>query len=927
MSHLSIKQNKFLYNAAVTADNKTKTTTNNITSNPFERAAEGDSFVLSTTDKEDSELRKEFETVKSEQGIIGKLWDGFKNIFGMKNGSNNVEEIIKQAERGEISQEEAQQAIENYKEGQNTCVDVVADMASGILAVGAFALAVPTGGASLAVGLAASTVVGAGVKVGIKAGDAKLTGKEYNAKDLLYDTATGSINGLLAPVTNGLGNTVTKTIGKKLGLKVIQNGAEEAAEQVVKQSFKQAAKSAVLNQTLDVAGGTIGKRAIALGAGMAVDGALSGASDNMVRAALNGDDVVEAGVQGAIGGAVMAPIIGGGFRIAGKAGNVLNNKITTKIVLPDGINTKFKQGSAGDCALLSTIDGMMNNPATSKNIKKSITKTAGGDYNVKIGDKIVNVAKSSLSDDMLSDTTGIKIFEQAYKQLTGNIDGDFAEVVAKQFGLNPVHITSDSITDELLDNLAKNQQNTVLSFGTLIDSDGAISQTGTQRHYFTIKDIDADSKMVTLTSPVDTSQPIKLSYDEIKTSGISIDGGSVKELDLPNSTRSADDIAFTGKKKAKMQTIADDKLTDLLKSSELDETQVNSAIAKLLGSQNDINSVAAKVETMGGKPEEFVSLVQKHLTEKGDYDLALQDVIHVMEVYPNLTQSKYFTPYKLSLDEVDKIYGAIKNNLDIEEVISILMDNNIDMAANCEDMFRTSSALKDLMDLLSPKTSLVGIDSAYVLDFGKINGLNKKVSFPESGNIPKSTVSFNAEDLIKSNMMTADLVDMAVPYGLSGPVSLNIKNADAFETTFEEIISKIQSNGYESLSTYEIHALTDKLKNMYKSNGQFKNLTDKYLKQNNAQFRKIYDCIEYVKTKTKPDLNKYGMKIDDHAIMRMIDRNAFVIPDSSGKCLTINELMSEIAKNAKNGNTNFTIGYQEIELIVDGNTIKTIILK
>lgn len=537
MIKLEINKNPYLYTSKIS-----KTENANNRNHPLS-SSQKNSYDKFTYENK-SNLRKEFEETEKQQGIIGKAWDGIKNIFGAKSGSKHVEKVIKQAERGEISQEEAQEALNKYKEGQKTCIDVVADLASGILAVGAFALAVPTGGASLAVGLGIATAVGAGVKVGIKAGDALATGKEYKGKDLLYDTLTGGINGVLAPITNGLGNTVTKTIGKKLGLKIIQEGAEEAAEQGIKLGIKQTAKNIVLNQTIDVAEGTIGKRALALGAGMAIDGALGGASDNMLRAGLNGENVIEAGIQGAIGGAIMAPVIGGGFRVAGNAGKALNNKITTKIVLPDGINTKFKQGQTGDCALLSTIDGMMNNPNTAKTFKKSITKTINGDYNVKIGDKIVKVAKSSLSDDMLSDKTGIRIFEQAYKQLTGDIDGGFAEVVAKQFGLNPVHIANESITDELLDTLATNKSNTVLSLGTLVDTDGAISPIGSQRHYFTIKDIDSAKKTVKLTSPIDTSKTIELSYDDVKALGISIDGGTIKKLELPNIRRKSNDEKF-----------------------------------------------------------------------------------------------------------------------------------------------------------------------------------------------------------------------------------------------------------------------------------------------------------------------------------------------------------------------------------------------
>lgn len=537
MIKLEINKNPYLYTSKIS-----KTENANNRNHPLS-SSQKNSYDKFTYENK-SNLRKEFEETEKQQGIIGKAWDGIKNIFGAKSGSKHVEKVIKQAERGEISQEEAQEALNKYKEGQKTCIDVVADLASGILAVGAFALAIPTGGASLAVGLGIATAVGAGVKVGIKAGDALATGKEYKGKDLLYDTLTGGINGVLAPITNGLGNTVTKTIGKKLGLKIIQEGAEEAAEQGIKLGIKQTAKNIVLNQTIDVAEGTIGKRALALGAGMAIDGALGGASDNMLRAGLNGENVIEAGIQGAIGGAIMAPVIGGGFRVAGNAGKALNNKITTKIVLPDGINTKFKQGQTGDCALLSTIDGMMNNPNTAKTFKKSITKTINGDYNVKIGDKIVKVAKSSLSDDMLSDKTGIRIFEQAYKQLTGDIDGGFAEVVAKQFGLNPVHIANESITDELLDTLATNKSNTVLSLGTLVDTDGAISPIGSQRHYFTIKDIDSAKKTVKLTSPIDTSKTIELSYDDVKALGISIDGGTIKKLELPNIRRKSNDEKF-----------------------------------------------------------------------------------------------------------------------------------------------------------------------------------------------------------------------------------------------------------------------------------------------------------------------------------------------------------------------------------------------
>ncbi|MCD7739732.1 MAG: hypothetical protein LUH11_00060, partial [Candidatus Gastranaerophilales bacterium] len=222
-------------------------------------------------------------------------------------------------------------------------------------------------------------------------------------------------------------------------------------------------------------------------------------------------------------------------------------------------------------------------------LKKSITKTAFGDYNVKIGDEIVRVSKSSLSDEMLSDTTGIKIFEQAYKQISGDLDGGFAETVAKQFGLNPVHITNDAITDEMLDKIAREQNNTVLSLGTLIDTDGNISLNGTQRHYFTIKEVDACTKIVKISSPYDTSKIIELPYDDVKTLGISIDGGSIKETGLPNFARNSDDMVFKGinsdsrAKFLKAFTCSQDKIDDIIRNingfSDLDCSPLDCIIA------------------------------------------------------------------------------------------------------------------------------------------------------------------------------------------------------------------------------------------------------------------------------------------------------------------------------------------------------------
>ncbi len=289
-----------------------------------------------SVNEEVKKLKNDLDKTKEQQGIIGKIWDGFKNITHIGAGSKKVEKALEELQQGKISEEEVQKKLENYKEGQKVCIDVFSDILSSIVAVGAFAAAVPTGGMSLAMGLSLSTLLGGGIKAGIKGIDSKINNREYQKENFLYDVVTGGVNGLLAPVTNGLGSSLTKTIGCKLGLEVTGD--------IVSAGTKSTLKNLIVNQSIDVAGGTMKKRALAIGAGMAVDGALGGTADNVTRAALEGKDtegIKKSAVEGFFGGLIMSPIIGGGMRLAGKLGKNLGDKISNK----KSTNANTKKGT------------------------------------------------------------------------------------------------------------------------------------------------------------------------------------------------------------------------------------------------------------------------------------------------------------------------------------------------------------------------------------------------------------------------------------------------------------------------------------------------------------------------------------------------------------------------------------------------------
>lgn len=326
---------------------------------------------LARLNNEEKRLNK----TKNEQGFIGSSWNWIKNKTGIGDGSDKAQkqieaernllnqvktgkiskkdfkevtgldyskENLEKFKRGELSQATAK--IDGYKEGQEMASDVAGDMISGIAAVGIYTAAVAaapfTGGASIAVGIAAATASGALIKAGVKALDTVGTDRKYTLKDFGHDAATGAFSGALAPITGGLGGAVGKTVATKLGIQAVKQVGKEVAEEVVeqgvKQGVKQGLKTALTNPIgYEYVGGTLVKRGTVLAAEMATDGALGGAIDGGFRAGLDNDwdadAIIDGTIEGGVGGALMAPIIGGGFKAAGKGGQKLGEKISSSI--------------------------------------------------------------------------------------------------------------------------------------------------------------------------------------------------------------------------------------------------------------------------------------------------------------------------------------------------------------------------------------------------------------------------------------------------------------------------------------------------------------------------------------------------------------------------------------------------------------------
>ena len=301
-------------------------------------------------------LGEELSEIKENQGLIGKAWDGIKNLFGAKNGSNKVEELIKEAELDLNKHNEARERLEAYKEGQKMSVDILGDIVSGIASVGAAALAPVTGGASLLV--AAGT--GALAKTAVKASDAVISGREYELSDLGYDVITGSINGAMAPLSNAIGGAAGTGVAKVLGLEAVETCAKTAVKEAGEAGIKQAGKS-FLAKLLAKQGvsyvakeGTKGgmsllaAKAASYGVNMAVDGALSGSTDAFARALADNriEDMPQDILKGAVGGAAAGMFIGGSTRVIFGAASNLNKKLFNNEI-PETHLTSVSENTSG----------------------------------------------------------------------------------------------------------------------------------------------------------------------------------------------------------------------------------------------------------------------------------------------------------------------------------------------------------------------------------------------------------------------------------------------------------------------------------------------------------------------------------------------------------------------------------------------------
>ncbi len=261
------------------------------------------------TDENIQALEAQLNGVVKEQGMFSKAWNWVKCKTGIGASSDKCSSAIEDYKNGKITLEEAQQKISEFSTKQKNSVNLVANVATGVVAVLAVGSAVLTGGMSLAVGAAIGAAVGAGTKAGIKLLDRatnQVEGDALDGKQIAKDALSGAVDGAVSIATMGIGSTAM--------------AGKTVAEQTLKSTIIQGAKYGAIDG--------------------AVSGAVTGAADYTIEAALEEDvefeldELAKSTLSNAAGGALAGGVLGGASAgIKYKKGASVSGSPETKVEL------------------------------------------------------------------------------------------------------------------------------------------------------------------------------------------------------------------------------------------------------------------------------------------------------------------------------------------------------------------------------------------------------------------------------------------------------------------------------------------------------------------------------------------------------------------------------------------------------------------
>ena len=889
--------------------------------------------IITELENQYEQIEDSLDSAKSSNGWISGAWDKFKNWTGIGASSNksetqldnmkeqldslkenpdNLAEVYKNitgkdfttdelnkfisGETSLVSESKAAESVSKYSEGQKMATDIVADVVSGIAAVGAIAAAPFTGGASLL--LAAG--VGAGVKVGLKASDCIGNEKTYGLSDLAYDSVTGSINGMFAPISNGLGGAAGTGVAKAFGLEAAENTVKtalkqtaktvgkEAAEEVLEQGAKQAGKSTIskilakqgteyvlkegAESTLKT---TIGKVA-AYGTDMVVDGALSGATDGFARALGEGriEDIPQDTLNGLAGGAVASPLIGGGFRLATKGGSKIGNMIGKSDIgdsVADEVSDKSKSsflnkaGELKDAAsdkLHKAGDKIKNSNAYQK---AGELKHAASDKLHQAGDKIKNSTAYQKAGE-LKDAAKDKFHQMAEeynstRELMAEDGASFKDLAADK-----LHQTGDKIKNSKAYQKAGELKNAASDklhqAGDKIKNSKAYQKAGELKHAASDKLHQAGDKIKNSNAyqkagELKDAAKDKLHHagDKIKNSNAYQKAGELKDS-MKTSIKSKLKETKVGKKLVQDYKIAKNNFMNIPQNNSTDAQLVQDLAQFAKKAQEFLDSSNTSLNNHFTNFENTFSNLTTSVDDViGDIS-SIRNKILVSSSEKSAMVKELLEEIRAGKDVSPKIIELIDKGIDLTDLFD---ENLLKVTTDLEDKLGKVStysqeynkSVENLMEILSERTDeATGLANETINVIKKVPDTN---AFKQLGDLPDRTKIFatKIQEDISSLKSKSEAAKAKI---LGGNIEEGLQDLEKYYDEVEVFQSKLEQASIDAQTTAErsgfietISTLKDRIQSKLNSQG-FSSMsktaqTQSIIEESNIAFSKFIQTM------------------------------------------------------------------------------------
>lgn len=172
-----------------------------------------------------NQLAVKLESIKKEQGVLGSVWNGFKEFTGLGQSYTKCESMLEKYKNGEVDITQAMDYINDYQNKQDNMVELQKNLIAGTAAIAA---SVATGGAAttlagLAAILGSGAATGAVVKTGLGAIDRatnEVDNDVLDTEEIAKDAISGSITGATSAIPSDPFNIFTKGIKNEAAKKV-----------------------------------------------------------------------------------------------------------------------------------------------------------------------------------------------------------------------------------------------------------------------------------------------------------------------------------------------------------------------------------------------------------------------------------------------------------------------------------------------------------------------------------------------------------------------------------------------------------------------------------------------------------------------------------------------------------------------------------